>query len=107
MLTPAILIAIVVDIAKKCLESGGGWRDFASPVQPGNMKGLRDPGHAIIRIAVRRTFVDSRPAQEFPDRRQGRRGRRYRVNPASLPCVPRGVMLAGDYGEHLDKAEDE
>jgi peptide methionine sulfoxide reductase MsrB len=105
--TPAILIGIVVDTAKECFESVGGWQDFASPVQPGNMKGLRDSSHAIIPIAVRRTFVDNRPAQGFSDRRQGRRGRRYRVNPASLPCVPRGDMLAGDFCEHLDKAEDE
>jgi peptide-methionine (R)-S-oxide reductase len=52
-------------------ESGCGWPSFTKPIEPGNVKELRDTSHGMIRTEVRSTHGDSHLGHVFPDGPQG------------------------------------
>jgi len=87
-------------------ESGCGWPSFTKPVEPVNVKELRDTTHGMIRTEVRSAFGDSHLGHVFDDGPEDRGGLRYCINSASLRFIPRDRMEAEGYGAYLDQVED-
>ena len=87
-------------------ESGCGWPSFTKPIEPVNIKELRDTSHGMIRTEVRSAFGDSHLGHVFDDGPEDRGGLRYCINSASLRFVPRDRMEAEGYGAYLDQVED-
>ena len=87
-------------------ESGCGWPSFTKPIEPTNVKELRDTTHGMVRTEVRSTFGDSHLGHVFPDGPADRGGLRYCINSASLRFVHRDDMEAEGYGAYLDQVEE-
>ena len=87
-------------------ESGCGWPSFTKPIEPANIKELRDTTHGMIRTEVRSAHGDSHLGHVFPDGPRDRGGLRYCINSASLRFIPRDRMEAEGYGEYLDQVEE-
>jgi len=87
-------------------ESGCGWPSFTKPIEPANIKELRDASHGMIRIEVRSANGDSHLGHVFEDGPVDRGGLRYCINSASLRFIPRRDMEAEGYGAYLDQVED-
>ena len=87
-------------------ESGCGWPSFTKPIEPVNIKELRDTSHGMIRTEVRSAFGDSHLGHVFDDGPEDRGGLRYCINSASLRFIPRDRMEAEGYGAYLDQVED-
>ena len=87
-------------------ESGCGWPSFTKPIEPANVKELRDTSHGMIRTEVRSANGDSHLGHVFEDGPVDRGGLRYCINSASLRFVPRRDMEAEGYGAYLDQVED-
>jgi peptide-methionine (R)-S-oxide reductase len=87
-------------------ESGCGWPSFTKPIEPANVKELRDVSHGMIRTEVRSSGGDSHLGHVFNDGPHDRGGLRYCINSASLRFVPREEMQAQGYGDYLDQVED-
>ena len=87
-------------------ESGCGWPSFTKPIEPVNIKELRDASHGMIRTEVRSAFGDSHLGHVFDDGPGDRGGLRYCINSASLRFIPRDRMEAEGYGAYLDQVED-
>jgi peptide-methionine (R)-S-oxide reductase len=75
-------------------ESGCGWPSFTKPIEPTNVKELRDITQGMVRTEVRSTFGDSHLGHVFPDGPADRGGLRYCINSASLRFVHRDDMEA-------------
>jgi peptide-methionine (R)-S-oxide reductase len=87
-------------------ESGCGWPSFTKPIEPLNVKELRDTSHGMIRTEVRSKHGDSHLGHVFEDGPRDRGGLRYCINSASLRFIPRERMEAEGYGAYLDQVED-
>ncbi|HTV98395.1 MAG TPA: peptide-methionine (R)-S-oxide reductase MsrB [Steroidobacteraceae bacterium] len=87
-------------------ESGCGWPSFTKPIEPLNVKELRDSTHGMIRTEVRSAHGDSHLGHVFPDGPPDRGGLRYCINSASLRFIHRDDMAAAGYGDYLDQVED-
>jgi len=87
-------------------ESGCGWPSFTRPVEPANIKELRDSSHGMIRTEVRSSSGDSHLGHVFPDGPVDRGGLRYCINSASLRFIPRDKMEAEGYGAYLDQVKE-
>lgn len=87
-------------------ESGCGWPSFTKPIEPANVKELRDTSHGMIRTEVRSAHGDSHLGHVFPDGPRDRGGLRYCINSASLRFVPRDKMVEEGYGDYLDQVEE-
>jgi peptide-methionine (R)-S-oxide reductase len=87
-------------------ESGCGWPSFTKPIEPANVKELRDMTHGMIRTEVRSKHGDSHLGHVFDDGPPSRGGLRYCINSASLRFVPREKMEAEGYGAYLNQVED-
>ena len=87
-------------------ESGCGWPSFTKPIEPVNIKELRDTSHGMIRTEVRSAFGNSHLGHVFDDGPEDRGGLRYCINSASLRFIPRDRMEAEGYGAYLDQVED-
>ena len=87
-------------------ESGCGWPSFTKPIEPANVKKLRDTTHGMIRTEVRSAHGDSHLGHVFPDGPADRGGLRYCINSASLRFIHRNAMAAEGYGAYLDQVED-
>ena len=87
-------------------ESGCGWPSFTKPIEPANVKELRDISHAMVRTEVRSKHGDSHLGHVFPDGPRDRGGLRYCINSASLRFIHRDDMKAAGYGDYLDQVED-
>ena len=89
----------------KC-ESGSGWPSFTKPIEPANVKELRDTTHGMIRTEVRSAHADSHLGHVSPDGPRNRGGLRYCINSASLLFIHRDDMEAEGYGAYLNQVED-
>jgi peptide-methionine (R)-S-oxide reductase len=87
-------------------ESGSGWPSFTKPIEPANVKELRDTTHGMIRTKVRSAHADSHLGHVFPDGPRDRGGLRYYINSASLCFIHRDGMEAEGYGAYLNQMED-
>jgi peptide-methionine (R)-S-oxide reductase len=87
-------------------ESGCGWPSFTKPIEPTNVKELRDTTQGMVRTEVRSTFGDSHLGHIFPDGPADRGGLRYCINSASLRFVHRDDMEAEGYGDYLDQVDE-
>lgn len=87
-------------------ESGCGWPSFTKPIEPANVKELKDGSHGMFRTEVRSKFGDSHLGHVFTDGPRDRGGLRYCINSASLRFVHRKDMEAQGYGAYLDQVED-
>jgi peptide-methionine (R)-S-oxide reductase len=87
-------------------ESGCGWPSFTKPIEPANVKELRDSTHGMVRTEVRSSSGDSHLGHVFPDGPRDRGGLRYCINSASLRFVHRDDMAAQGYGDYLNQVED-
>src|SRR3954471_1373829 len=87
-------------------DSGCGWPSFAKPIEPANVKELRDSSHGMVRIEVRSMHGDSHLGHVFPDGPEELGGLRYCINSASLRFIHRDDMQAEGYGDYLDQVED-
>ena len=87
-------------------ESGCGWPSFTKPIEPANVRELRDGSHGMIRTEVRSSGADSHLGHVFNDGPRDRGGLRYCINSASLRFVHRDAMEAEGYGEYIDQVED-
>jgi peptide-methionine (R)-S-oxide reductase len=87
-------------------DSHCGWPSFTKPIEPANIKELRDTSLGMIRIEVRSSHGDSHLGHVFPDGPPDRGGLRYCINSASLRFIHRDDMEAEGYGEYLDQVED-
>jgi peptide-methionine (R)-S-oxide reductase len=86
--------------------SGSGWPSFTKPIEPANVKELRDTTHGMMRTEVRSAHADSHLGHVFPDGPRDRGGLRYCINSASLRFIHRDVMEAEGYGAYLNQVED-
>ncbi len=87
-------------------ESGCGWPSFTKPIEPANVKELRDTTLGMVRSGVRSQHGDSHLGHVFTDGPRDRGGLRYCINSASLRFVPKADMAAQGYGDYLDQVED-
>ena len=87
-------------------ESGSGWPSFTRPIEPANVKELRDTTHGTIRTEVRSAHADSHLGHVFPDGPRDRGGLRYCINSAALRFVHRDDMEAEGYAAYLNRVED-
>jgi len=87
-------------------DSGCGWPSFTKPIEPANVKELKDASHGMIRIEVRSAAGDSHLGHVFTDGPPNRGGLRYCINSASLRFIHRDDMEAAGYGAYLDQVED-
>ena len=87
-------------------DSGSGWPSFTKPIEPVNVKELRDTTHGMIRTEVRSAHADSHLGHVFPDGPSDRGGLRYCINSASLRFIHRDDMDAEGYGAYLDQVEE-
>jgi peptide-methionine (R)-S-oxide reductase len=87
-------------------ESGCGWPSFVKPIEPANVKELRDTAYGMVRTEVRSKHGDSHLGHVFPDGPRDRGGLRYCINSASLRFVRRDDMVAEGYGAYLDQVEN-
>lgn len=87
-------------------DSGCGWPSFTKPIEPANVKQLRDTTHGMIRTEVRSAHGDSHLGHVFPDGPADQGGLRYCINSASLRFIHRDDMAAEGYGAYLDQVED-
>lgn len=86
-------------------ESGCGWPSFTRPIEPANVKELRDASHGMIRTELRSAHGDSHLGHVFPDGPKDRGGLRYCINSASLRFIHRDDMEAEGYGAYLDQVQ--
>lgn len=86
-------------------DSGCGWPSFTKPVEPVNVKELRDTSHGMVRTEVRSVHGESHLGHVFPDGPRDRGGLRYCINSASLRFIHRDDMEAAGYGAYLDQVE--
>ena len=86
-------------------ESGCGWPSFTKPIEPANVKELRDTTHGMNRTEVRSAHADSHLGHVFPDGPSDRGGLRYCINSASLRFIHRDDMEAQGYGAYLNQVE--
>ena len=87
-------------------ESGCGWPSFTKPIEPANVKELRDVTHGMLRTEVRSSHGDSHLGHVFPDGPRERGGLRYCINSASLRFIRRDDMEKEGYGAYLDQVEE-
>jgi peptide-methionine (R)-S-oxide reductase len=87
-------------------DSGSGWPSFTKPIEPANVKELRDTTHGMIRTEVRSAHADSHLGHVFADGPKDRGGLRYCINSASLRFIHRDDMEAEGYGAYLNQVED-
>jgi peptide-methionine (R)-S-oxide reductase len=87
-------------------ESGCGWPSFTKPIEPANVKELRDTTHGMTRTEVRSAHGDSHLGHVFVDGPADRGGLRYCINSASLRFIHRDDMEAEGYGAYLDQVDD-
>ena len=87
-------------------ELGCGWPSFTKPIEPTNVKELRDTTQGMVRTEVRSTFGDSHLGHVFPDGPTDRGGLRYCINSASLRFIHRDDMEVEGYGAYLEQVED-
>ena len=87
-------------------ESGCGWPSFTKPIEPANVKSIRDWSMLIPRMEVRSAHGDSHLGHLFKDGPKARGGLRYCINSASLRFVPRADMAEQGYGAYLDQIEE-
>lgn len=86
-------------------ESGTGWPSFTKPIEPANVKELRDHTHGMTRTEVRSTHGDSHLGHVFHDGPRDKGGLRYCINSASLRFVHRDDMDAEGYNAYADQVE--
>jgi len=87
-------------------ESGCGWPSFTKPIEPANVKELRDASYGMVRTEVRSAHGDSHLGHVFPDGPRDRGGLRYCINSASLRFIRRDDMEKEGYGAYLDQVEE-
>jgi peptide-methionine (R)-S-oxide reductase len=87
-------------------ESGCGWPSFTKPIEPANIKELRDTTHGMTRTEVRSAHGDSHLGHIFPDGPADRGGLRYCINSTSLRFIRRDDMMAEGYGTYLNQVEE-
>jgi peptide-methionine (R)-S-oxide reductase len=87
-------------------DSGSGWPSFTKPIEPVNIKELRDTTHGMTRTEVRSAQADSHLGHVFPDGPKNRGGLRYCINSGSLRFIHRNDMEAEGYGAYLNQVED-
>ena len=87
-------------------ESGCGWPSFTRPIEPANVRELRDSSHGMIRTEVRSSHGDSHLGHVFSDGPKDRGGLRYCINSASLRFIHRDDMEAEGYGAYLHQLEE-
>lgn len=87
-------------------ESGCGWPSFTRPIEPANVRELRDSSHGMIRTEVRSQHGDSHLGHVFPDGPTDRGGLRYCINSASLRFIPKDEMAAQGYEDYLDQVTE-
>lgn len=86
-------------------ESGCGWPSFTKPIEPANVRELRDLSHGMSRTELRSAHGDSHLGHVFPDGPVDRGGLRYCINSASLRFVHRDDMEAQGYGAYIDQVQ--
>jgi len=86
-------------------DSGCGWPSFTKPVEPVNVKELRDTSHGMVRTEVRSVHGESHLGHVFPDGPRDRGGLRYCINSASLRFIHLDDMEAAGYSAYLDQVE--
>ena len=87
-------------------ESGCGWPSFTKPIEPANVRELRDSSHGMVRTEVRSAHGDSHLGHVFDDGPRDRGGLRYCINSASLRFIHRDDMEAEGYGAYLPQVEN-
>jgi peptide-methionine (R)-S-oxide reductase len=87
-------------------DSGCGWPSFTKPIEPANVKELRDMSHGMIRTEVRSASGDSHLGHVFDDGPREQGGLRYCINSAALRFIPRDQMEAEGYGAYLNQVEN-
>jgi peptide-methionine (R)-S-oxide reductase len=86
-------------------ESGCGWPSFTKPIEPTNVRELRDTTLGMIRTEVRSASGGSHLGHVFDDGPEDLGGLRYCINSASLRFIPRDQMEAEGYGDYIDQVE--
>jgi len=84
-------------------DSGSGWPSFTKPIEPANVKELKDETHGMVRTEVRSANGDSHLGHVFNDGPRERGGLRYCINSASLRFIHRDDMEKEGYGAYLNQ----
>ena len=86
-------------------ESGCGWPSFTKPIEPANVKELRDTTHGMIRTEVHCANCGSHLGLVSDDGPPPTH-LRYCINSASLRFIHRDDMEAEGYAAYLNQVED-
>jgi peptide-methionine (R)-S-oxide reductase len=87
--------------SKDKFDTDCGWPGFAKPIEPAEVKELKDKSHGMIRVEVRSKTGDAHLGHVFNDGPPELGGLRYCINSAAIRFIPKAQLAEAGYGDYL------